>query len=94
MTSSNNNITIRLKKIRTLITRLRKIRRWREKTARLAELAAKREKEKLRREERKFRLQLKKDSTRTRRLVYGYTSKVSSLEKKLDRIIKKNKLKS
>ncbi len=73
---------------------LQKLKKRREENMRAAELATKREEEKRRKEERDFRLLLRKDATRTRQLLNGYQSKISRLEKKLDRIIKKNKLKS
>lgn len=90
----DNNMTTRSKKMESLMTRFRKIRRQREKTARLEELAAKREKERLKKEEKKFRLRLKKSLNKSRQLAYRHTAKISILEKKLDRILKKNKLKT
>jgi hypothetical protein len=48
---------------------------------------------KLKKEEKEFKKLLKKEATRTVKLVNEYGSKVSSLEKKIVRIIQKNKLK-
>ena len=73
---------------------LRKLREQRDKRMKQEELAAKREEEKYRKEERDFRMLLKRDADRTNQMMKVYMSKLSKLEKKLDRIIQKNKLKS
>lgn len=61
---------------------------------RLEELAAKREEVKRGKDERDFRRFLRKDSSSIRQLLNRSISKISRLERKIDRIIKKNKLKS
>ncbi len=61
---------------------------------RLEELAAKREEVKRRKDERDFKQFLRKDSSSIRQLLNRSISKISRLERKIDRIIKKNKLKS
>ena len=72
---------------------LRKLREQRDKRMKQEELTAKKEEEKYRKEERDFRMLLKRDADRTNQMIKGYMSRILRLEKRLDRIIQKNKLK-
>ena len=73
---------------------LRKLKEQRDKRMKQEELDARREEERYRKDERDFRLQLKKDASSTRQMIKSYMLRISMLEKKLNRIIQKNKLKS
>ena len=93
-------MTTHEKKIRNWKAILRKLKERREKTMKRSEQAAKREEErsekqeqKRRREELAFRQILKKESRKTMQLVTRFGARISSLEKKLIRIMDKYKLK-